>query len=445
MGFCFIFVKVESNAYPQKKVVKAWTFYDWANSVYSLVISTAIFPIYYNAVTSSEQSDQVQFMGVEFTNTALYDYVMSISFLLIAIFSPLLSGLADFSGRKKSFLRRFCYVGAIACASLFFFDDIDMLWLALLASMMASIGFWGSQVFYNAYLPEIVPKEEQDKVSAKGYSFGYLGSSILLILCLVLIEGYELFGLENKGIATRIAFVLVGVWWVGFAQYTFKWLPEPVERKSIHWRTLVNGYQELRHFWKSLTDAPLLKTFLSAYFFFSMGVQTVILLASVFGSKELGLPSSSLILTILLIQFVGMAGAYLFSYLSTKAGNINSLIIAVIIWIGICIAAFLLSKETPHVDYIFYGIGGLVGLVMGGIQSQARSTYSKMLPKEGEHTTYFSFYDVSEKLAIALGMFAFGFIEDVTGSMQYSALALGIFFIVSLFFLVQTKKHWKTV
>jgi len=437
---------VDTVAYPKEKVVKAWTFYDWANSVYSLVISTAIFPIYYNAVTSTEENgDQVVFLGIEFTNTALYDYVMSISFLLIALFSPVLSGLADFSGRKKSFLRRFCYIGAIACSSLFFFDDETMLWLALLASMLASIGFWGSQVFYNAYLPEIAQKEEQDRISAKGYAYGYLGSSILLILCLVLIEGYEFFGIEeeNKGLAPRIAFVLVGIWWAGFAQLTFRWLPEPKERKSIHWRTLVSGYKELRFFWKSLTDTPVLKSYLWSYFFFSTGVQTVILLASVFGSKELGLESSSLIITILVIQFVGIAGAYLFSFISKKLGNISSLMIAVLVWIAICIVASLLTKDTPNVEYIFYAVGALVGLVMGGIQSQARSTYSKMLPKEGEHTTYFSFYDVSEKLAISLGMFAFGFIEELTGSMQYSALTLGVFFIISLLFLMQTNKLLK--
>lgn len=433
------------EAVQNQKAIRAWTFYDWANSVYSLVISTAIFPIYYNAITTTEElGDQVMFMGMGFTNTALYDYCMALSFLLIAFASPLLSGLADYSGRKKSFLRRFCYVGAVACAGLYFFSDADLLWLALLASMIASIGFWGSQVFYNAYLPELAPKEEQDAVSAKGYAYGYLGSSILLILCLVLIEGYEFIGFPDKGEATRASFLLVGLWWAGFAQITFRHLPEPKERRSIHWRTLSNGYKELRRFWKSLSHDPKLKVFLYGYFFFSMGVQTVILLASVFGSKELGISSSGLIITILLIQFVGIAGAYLFSYLSRKLGNINSLLLAVYVWMAICLAAFLMNKDTPNVDMIFYGIGAFVGLVLGGIQSQARSTYSKMLPKQGEHTTYFSFYDVSEKLAIALGMFAFGFIEELTGSMQYSALALGFFFLISVFFLVRTKQIMKS-
>lgn len=425
------------------KTIRAWTFYDWANSVYSLVISTAIFPIYYSAVTIIDESDKVDFLGRTFTNTALYDYAMALSFLFIAFISPLLSGLADYSSRKKSFLRRFCYLGAISCSALFFFDSISTLWLGLVASMTASVGFWGSQVFYNAYLPEIAHRSHQDKVSAKGYAFGYIGSSILLILCLVLIEGYEMFGFPDKGIATRFTFVLTGLWWAGFAQITFKSLPEPEERRSIHWSTLVNGYEELRKFWKSLTHDPKLKVFLAAYFFFSMGVQTVILLASVFGSKELGLESSNLIATILIIQFVGVAGAYLFSMISRKFGNIISLISTVIIWIGICFAAYIMDGNDPNVQYQFYALGGVVGLVMGGIQSQARSTYSKMLPETGEHTTYFSFYDVSEKLAIAAGMFAFGYIEEITGNMHNSALALGIFFIISLVFLLRTRQLWK--
>ncbi|NEQ49934.1 MAG: MFS transporter [Leptolyngbya sp. SIO3F4] len=431
-----------------RKTVRAWTFYDWANSVYSLVISTAIFPIYYTALTTSEtadpeMADQVFLFGFQFTNTALYDYAMAVSFLLIALLSPLLSGVADYSSRKKSFLRRFCYVGAIACMGLFFFDSIDFLLLALLLSMLASIGFWGSQVFYNAYLPEIAPPLKQDRVSAMGFVYGYIGSSLLLILCLVLIEGYEMFGFPDKGLATRVAFVLVGIWWVGFAQITFAALPEGEGRKSIHWRSLGNGYRELLHFWRELKERKGLQVYLSAYFFFSVGVQTVILLASVFGSKELGLPSSKLILTILVIQFVGAFGAYLFSVLSGKIGNLRSLMLAVAVWIIICLGAFFMRKDDPYIEAEFYTLGALVGLVLGGIQSLARSTYSKMLPSEGKHTTYFSFYDVSEKLALALGLFLFGLVEELTGNMHNSALVLGIFFLFSLFLLVRTRSHFK--
>tara|TARA_Y100000782_G_C10184748_1_gene265801 strand:- start:3054 stop:4382 length:1329 start_codon:yes stop_codon:yes gene_type:complete len=427
LRFFVSFAPVSNQIY-DKKTVRGWTFYDWANSVYSLVISTAIFPIYYNSVTTQGKSDLITFLGFETKNSTLYSYTLSFSFLIVAFISPFLSGVADYTNRKKSFLRRFCYIGAIACGSLFFFEGVSTLWLGLLATVFASIGFWGSQVFYNAYLPEIAPKSLQDKISARGYAMGYFGSSILLILCLVLIEG----GFLEKGLATRLSFLLVGLWWAGFAQITFWRLPEAKERKSIHFRTLINGYREVIGVWKKLQERPYVRRYLISFIFFSMGVQTVILLATFFGDKELGLDTSKLIVTILLIQFVGIAGASLFSYLSNLWGNLTSLKIAIVLWIVVCLSAFLLEKEDPHVEIKFYALGALVGLVMGGIQSLARSTYSKMLPKKGEHSTYFSFYDVSEKVAIVIGTFAYGFIEDLTGSMHNSALGLGIFFIVSI-------------
>lgn len=415
-----------------RRTVEGWSFYDWANSVYSLVISTAVFPIYYNSVTSNGTDDIVSFLGMKFSNSALYSYSLSFSFLIVAFMSPLLSGLADYTNRKKSFLRRFCYIGALACCSLFFFEGVSTLWIGIAGTVIASVGFWGSQVFYNAYLPEIAPRSLQDKISAKGFAMGYLGSSILLILSLVLIEGGFF---EDKGFATRLTFVLVGIWWAGFAQITFARLPEGDKRKSIHLRTLGNGYRELRQVFNKLKDRKQVQRFLLSFIFFSMGVQTVILLATFFGDKELGLDTSKLILTILLIQFVGIAGANIFSWISKKQGNLTSLKISIFLWIFVCLSAYTLERTDPLVEYKFYALGALVGLVMGGIQSLSRSTYSKMLPSKGEHSTYFSFYDVSEKIAIVVGTLSYGLIEEITGSMHLSALSLGGFFIISLLIL----------
>lgn len=419
-----------------KDAVKGWVFYDWANSVYSLVISTAIFPIYYESITQGADTDQVTFLGLDFTNTALYSYALSFSFLLVAGISPLLSGIADYTNRKKSFLRRFCYLGSISCGLLFFFKDVNTLWIAIAATILASVGFWGSQVFYNAYLPELVPRKLQDKTSAKGYAMGYLGGAILLIVCLVIIQGPFI---EDTAWATRLCFLLVAIWWLGFAQITFLKLPEESSRKSIHWRTISKGYQELLRVAKSFNEMRHVRVYLISFVFFSMGVQTVILLASLFGKKELGLETSQLILTILLIQFVGIGGSYLFAKLSKKMGNFVALKLAICLWIGVTIAAYSMDGSDPYVAYKFYAMGGLVGLVMGGIQSLARSTYSKMLPKEGEHATYFSFYDVAEKLAIVIGTFSYGLIEELSGSMHQSALTLGLFFIVSLIVLQMVK------
>jgi UMF1 family MFS transporter len=405
----------------RKKAIRAWVFYDWANSVYSLVISTAIFPIYYSNITTVDGNDKVEFLGGTFSNTALYSYVLSLSFLIVVVISPLLSGIADYSSRKKSFLRRFCYLGGTSVALLFFFRDVDTLWIGLLGTMFASVGFWGSHVFYNAYLPEIAPKRLQDHLSARGFAMGYFGSSILMILLLVIIQMPEVFGFADAGIATRFSFLIVAVWWVGFAQITFKGLPDPVEHKSIHWRTVGKGYKQLKTVWDSLQGMKNTKRFLVGFFLLSIGVQTVILLAAPFGTKELGLGATEMIITILVIQFVAIGGSLLFSKLSERFGNITALLLSLVIWVFITFSAWTMEGGDDFVNYKFYALGACVGLVLGGVQALSRSTYSKMLPKEGEHTTYFSFYDITEKLAIVIGTFTFGFVEEISGSMYNSA------------------------
>ncbi len=425
------------------KATRAWMFYDWANSVYSLVISTAIFPIYYANVTSSEATDQVNFFGWEITNTVLYSYALSFSFFLVVLLSPVLSGIADLSSRKKAFLKQFCYMGASATALLFFFDGVDTLWIGILGTIVASVGFWGSQVFYNAFLPEIVPKKEQDRVSGKGFALGYLGSSMLMILTMVFIQFHEVFGISDAGLATRISFVIVAIWWAGFAQITFKGLPDSGARVKIKTHHIWDGYKQLKVTWDKFQHMEGIKTYLIGFFLLSTGVQTIILLATPFGTKVLGLGTTQMITTILIIQFLAIAGSQIFSRLSGKIGNIKAIIISLIIWTCITVIAWSLQGEDPLVEYKFYGMGALVGLVMGGVQSLARSTYSKMLPSKGEHTTFFSFYDVTEKLAIVIGTFFFGFIEEVSGDMHNSALFLAIFFIASVVVMTRVKYNFE--
>lgn len=431
------------------KAAKSWMFYDWANSVYSLVISTAIFPIYYSAVTSTEDadgnliSDQVHFLGMEFTNTVLYSYALSFSFFLVVMLSPVLSGIADISSRKKAFLKQFCYSGAFAVAALYFFTGQNTLWIGIIGTVIASVGFWGSQVFYNAYLPEIVPKHQQDSVSAKGFALGYLGSSILLIAMLAFVEMHEVFGVSDAGMATRISFIIVAIWWAGFAQITFRGLPESGKRVKFKTDFIWSGYKQLKVTWTKFGEMDGIKRFLIGFFLLSTGVQTIILLAAPFGTKVLGLESTNLIITILIIQFVAIAGANLFSFLSSKMGNINAILVALVIWAGLAVFAWSMQADDPTVLTQFYIMGGLVGLVMGGIQSLARSTFSKMLPAEGEHTTFFSFYDVTEKLAIVIGTFFFGFLESITGDMHNSALMLALFFVASFLVLRTIKFDFK--
>lgn len=416
-----------------KQLINAWAFYDWANSVYSLVISTAVFPIYYSSVTESFANIEgdIRFLGTLWNPTTLYDYTLAFSFLLVAFISPILSGIADYTGNKLKFLKFFCLLGSLSVISLFFFRGEETLWVAITFTITASIGFWGSIVFYNAYLPEVAYPEQQDNVSAKGFIFGYSGSIILLLFSLMMVQKPEWFGISDPALAPRITFVLVGLWWLGFAQITYRKLPNNVYSHKPKKDYILKGFRELKIVAKDLVNYPQLRTFLISFFFYSVGVQTIILMAGIFGSKELGIPTINLILTILLVQIVAILGAFLFSRLSNKIGNLKTLKITISIWGIVCFIAFMLDKEQPNVITYFYGLGCLIGLVMGAIQSLSRSTYSKLLPETEDHATYFSFYDVTEKIAIVLGMIVFGLLIAITDSMQWSVLCLAVFFVVA--------------
>ncbi len=411
-----------------KKIITGWAMYDWANSVYNLVITTTFFPAYYAAITSLKNfPDGIVFLGRHFVNTELKDYVLAVGFLLIALLSPILSSIADYKGNKKKFMQFFCYLGAASCSLLFFFDQSNII-LGLLCFMLAGIGFYGSQVFYNSYLPEIAAEEDRDRISAKGFSMGYLGSVIMQLIGFGLVMG-----MDDKTMAIKITFLLVGVWWVSFAQITFNALPTSTksERKTKK-NVLVNGFHELKIVWEQMVHLPILKRFLSAFFFYSMGVQTVMLVAIDFGIKELKLPDQQLIITAVIIQIVAIMGAIGMSKLSSRFGNFNILIFTVLLWIGVCISGYFITTVTH-----FYIIASLVGLVMGGIQSLSRSTYSKLMPETKDTASFFSFYDVTEKLAIVIGLFTFGFIEGIS-SIRNSILSLVIFFVIGFALLLTT-------
>ncbi|MEX6625486.1 MFS transporter [Tenacibaculum salmonis] len=420
-----------------KKLINAWAFYDWANSVYSLVISTAVFPLYYSAVTKGKT---VRFLGMDWEHPdSLYSYALSFSFLVVAFISPILSGIADYTGSKKKFMKFFCWMGGLSVIGLSFFEGIDTVWIGILFTVLASIGFWASWVFYNAYLPEVALPEQQDKASAKGFMYGYVGSVILLIINLIMIQKPELFGITS-GMASRISFVMVGLWWIGFAQITFKKLPDDIYNKQPDNDYIWKGYRELKTVYKEVLNYPTLKRFLISFFFLSIGVQTIILMAAIFGSSELNLSTFNMILTILLVQIVAILGAYIFSRISGKFGNITALKATIVIWMIVCFFAFSLDKSQENVAIYFYGLGGLLGLVQGAIQTLTRSTYSKLLPETEDTATYFSFYDVTEKIAIVLGTSVYGALYAVTDSMQWSVLCLAIFFLASLLVLTTMKK-----
>jgi len=435
---------MEQNIIGNKKIIRAWTFYDWANSAYSLVISSALFPIYFSAIAAGNGTHETKFLGRTYNSESLQSYAISAAFLIIAFISPMLSSIADYSGKKKRFMYFFSTLGAIACSCLWFFDGIDTLGIGILCSMFAAIGYAGSIVFYNAYLPEIASKENQDHISARGFSMGYIGSSLLLIFNLTMIMFPEWYGNISSGFAMRFSFLTVGIWWFVFAQYSFNHLPKDPVSRPIQKDILRKGYRELRSVWKELQDLPYLKAFLIAFFFYNMAVQTIMYLATLFGVQEVAWPDekskqSGLIVCILLIQFVAIGGAFLFSWLSSKVGNIKAIIVSITMWMLICIGVYFLV----YLPLDFYITAAFVGLVMGGIQSLSRSTYSKMLPPTQDHASYFSFYDVCDKTGTVLGTFVFGYVNEVTGSMRDSIIALVVFFFIGIVLLRRVNKlNW---
>ena len=478
-----------------KKVINGWAMYDWAFSVYNLVITTTFFPIYFTKVTHRYfGSDTISFLGMKMENSALYAYALAAAYLSVALFYPILCSIADTRGNKKSFMRFFCYMGAGGCSLLYFFDGSN-LWLGILCFMLASIGYAGGMVFYNAYLPEIAAPEDQDRISAKGFAYGYIGGVVLQIIGFILL-------LTAKGDpfpALRLTFLLVGLWWGGFAQFSFAVLPGSPRHGPKKNNALTEGFAEIKKVYNEVKRMPVLKRFLRGCFFYSMGVQTVMLAATLFGSKLLHLEDTKLIVTIVAIQLVAIAGAFVMSRLSARYGNIRVLMAVVLFWVLICVAAYqtanfagrldpyykeiaalqvqrdglatkqalipngrdanhagaeagneaeagkmeaqiskikmeLAPRQAP-IEYSFYILALAVGLVMGGIQSLSRSTYSKLMPETKDTASYFSYFDLTEKIAIVIGMFSFGYIEDLTGSMKNSVLFLIFFFAIGLVWL----------
>lgn len=422
-----------------KKLLNAWAFYDWANSVYPLVISSAVFPIFYEALFS-ERDHYIDVFGLSLKNSALISFVTAAAFLVVAFISPLLSGIADYVGNKKSFMKFFCYTGALSCMGLYFFN-LEDIYPGLLFYFLGLIGFWASLVFYNSYLPDIAFPEQQDKISAKGYSLGYIGSVILLIINLAMIMKPDVFGItgtsgEAAMKAMRYSFVMVGVWWILFSQYSYYFLPKGNNNnQKVSKDVIFNGFKELKKVWGLLGDNIPLKRYLGSFFVSSMAVQTVMLIATYFGAQEISWSSKEestigLIICILVIQLVAVLGAVLTSRASEKFGNIPTLIVINSFWVLLCAVAYFIVLPIH-----FYIMAGMVGLVMGGIQALSRSTYSKLLPETEDTASFFSFYDVAEKLGIVIGMCVYGIIDQITGSPRFAIVFLAIFFITAVILL----------
>ncbi|MCE7064105.1 MFS transporter [Dyadobacter sp. CY326] len=421
-------------------IINAWCMYDWANSVHALVIVSSIFPVYFSATAhSASGSADTDFLGYQIKSSVLFSYTVSASFLITALLVPLCTAIADFTGNKKRFMQFFCYLGAISCMLLYFFTK-DTLVPSVFLFGLSLVGWSGSIVFYDSYLPDIATEDKFDTYSARGFSLGYLGSVLLLLFNLSMILAPGFYGITDKALPARISFFTVGVWWILFAQIPFRYLPvnKVYKEKTGNW--IFNGFVELKRVFMKLRQQPFLAKFLSAFFIYTMGLRTVMYVATIFGATELRLPSQSLIVTVLLIQIVGIIGSFTFAWLSGKIGNIFALMVGVAIWVGICTGAYYTTEAME-----FYFVACAVGMVMGGIQSLSRSTYSKLIPENIPDTaSYFSFYDVTEKLAIVVGTFIYGTVENLTGSMRNSILALLVIFVLGLILLyrIPSKKAY---
>ncbi|MBC8768740.1 MFS transporter [Arenibacter sp. BSSL-BM3] len=427
------------------KLLNAWAFYDWANSVYSLVISSAIFPIFYGALFRVAEIEKVVVFGGEIARAPLISYVTSAAFLFIAIITPILSGISDYLGNKRLFMKLFCYLGAFSCIGLYWFS-LDNIYFSLICYFFGLVGFWVSFAFNNSYLPDVAFPGQQDRISAKGFSLGYAGSVILLLFNLAMVMKPNLFGIETdvndvaEIKAMRYSFLSVGIWWIGFAQYTFYFLPKGFKREGDRKHIILNGFRKLKGVWHELGAQKKLKRYLGAFFVYSMAVQTVMLIATYFGEEEIQWHSDSerttgLIISILLIQLVAILGATLTARASKAFGNIRTLIVVNILWVLICIYAYFLITPLD-----FYIAAGFVGVVMGGIQALSRSTYSKFIPETIDTASFFSFYDVAEKIGIVIGTFLYGFAAQYSGSMRYAIILLGLFFLVGAFLLTRVNK-----
>ncbi len=414
------------------KLINSWASYDWANSVYPLVITSTLFPIYYSTI--SEDVITIEFFGYNFKNTALVSFITAIAFVFVAFNSPFLSGIADYIGNKKRFMKIFVYMGSISCMGLYFFE-LDNIYIGMMYYFLALIGYWSSLVFYNSYLPDIAYKEQFDFASARGFSMGYLGSILLLIFNLSMVLKPEWYGIsgtpeESSLMAMKYSFITVGIWWALFSQYAFYNLPKGNTEGKVTKDVLWNGFLELKKVWNQLDELPILKKFLPAFFVYSTALQTVILIATYFGEEEIIWATGEqktigLIVSIMLIQIVGIFGAYATATASKRFGNISTLVVVNFIWAILCIFAFFIRTPLE-----FYIAAGGVGMVMGGIQALSRSTYSKLIPETKDTTSFFSFYDVTEKVGIIFGMAMFGTIDQITGSMR-NAILLFVFLFIS--------------
>lgn len=404
----------------KRKEIVSWAMYDWANSAFATTIMAAVLPVFYYDV-AAKNLDRT-------TASAFYGYSQSIAMVCVAILAPILGALADYSNSKMKFLRFFAYMGMIASVLLAFVGEGDYL-LASFLLIIGTIGFSGSNVFYDAFLPEIAPEEDIDRISTRGYAFGYIGGGLLLVINLAMIMKPGLFFLPNTLIATQLSFASVGVWWFLFSIPMFRNVKErKLETRKISGSYIGIGFKRLKETFKEINQFKNLLVFLIAFWLYNDGISTIIKMATIYG-RDIGIGSTDLIAALLITQFVGIPFAFLFGWIAKKINPKRALYIA--LWTYVIIIIFGYFMQTAlH----FYLLAITVGFVQGGSQALSRSIFGSMVPKN-RHAEFFGFYGISAKFSAIFGPFVFALVGQLTGSSRLGIVSLLIFFLVGMLLL----------
>ncbi|MFF8543245.1 MFS transporter [Streptomyces werraensis] len=414
----------------RRREQRGWYFYDWACSVYSTSVVTVFLGPYLTTVAEAAADAEgfVHPLGVPVRAGSFFAYAVSLSVVVAVLVMPLVGAAADRTGRKKPLLAAAAYTGAAATAGMFFLDG-DRYLLGGLLLVVANAAQSVAMMLYNSYLPQIAPPEERDAVSSRGWAFGYAAGALVLVANLVLYTGHDSFGV-SEGMAVRICLASAGLWWGAFALIPLRRLRD---RRTPAREAALPGFRQLAATVRDMRRHPLTLAFLLAYLVYNDGIQTVISQASVYGSKELGLGQSTLIVAVLLVQVLAVAGALLLGRLARRYGAKRTILGSLGAWTLTLAAGFFLPAGAPG---WFFVLAAGIGLVLGGSQALSRSLFSHLVPP-GKEAEYFSAYEISDRGLSWLGPLLFGLTYQLTGSYRDAIVSLVGFFVLGFVLLAR--------
>lgn len=413
-----------------------WCMYDWANSAYTTTVAVGLLPAYFaQAVVGPEG---VRLGDTLYRATTLWGFTAGLAAFLAFLLSPTLGAVADMTASKKRFLLACAYTGSLFSV-LFYFCQSGDIFRTLFFFLVAQVAYVGGNVFYDAFLPQIAPgRSAMDRLSGKGYAYGYVGGGLQFALALGLVAGHRRLGM-TQGLAARLGMVMAGLWWAGFTLVTARHLSEapgrgvPSQRKRgrPQWLgTLAAGFSRTLQTARQVRRYRHLATFLLAYMFYNDGIQTAINMATIYGKDELGLSTTVLMATLLTIQVVATAGALLFSRVASWLGTRQAIMLTLVIWSGVAVAAYFIQNARE-----FFALGVAVGLVLGGSQALSRSLYGSMIPPRAS-AEFYGFFTLFSKFSSIWGPWVFAAVTLMAGSARTAILSLVAFFLVGLALLV---------